>query len=281
VEEKQSCLVVGLDPHVERLPEPLRKKALAGLDAASDAVLEFNRRVIEAVAPYAVAVKPQAAFHETLGWRGVRALEETVRTAREAGLLVILDAKRGDIGSTAEAYAAATLDHMDADAVTVNPYFGTDGIVPFLDRAPAGKGVFVLVRTSNPTSVETQDLDTPGGRVCEQVARLVARWGEGHVGRSGYSAAGAVVGATFPREVARLRELMPRAWLLLPGYGAQGATAADCAGAFDAEGLGAIVNSSRGVIYAFAATPACPWEAAVAAAAMRTRDDLERVRARR
>lgn len=273
--------MVGLDPRIEQLPGALRTKGLCSSAAAAASVLEFNRRVIEAVAPYAVAVKPQAAFHEALGWRGFRALEETIKSAREAGLLVIADAKRGDIGPTAEAYATAILDRMDADAATVNPYFGEEGIAPFLSRAAAGKGIFVLVRTSNPSSAEIQDLATPGGRVCERVARMVARWGEPYLGECGYSAVGGVVGATFPNEVSHMRSLMPRTWLLLPGYGAQGATAQDCAGAFDAAGLGGVVNSSRAIIYAFAKGPTRDWQKAIAEAARRTRDELEEVRSRR
>jgi len=173
VAEKHSCVVVGLDPRVSALPRELATRAAASVDAAADAVLEFNRDVIEAVAPHAVAVKPQSAFYEMTGWQGVRAYAETIRMAQEKGLLVIADVKRSDIGSTAEAYAQAHLDHFGADAVTVNPYLGTDGIVPFLKRIPKGKGLFILVKTSNPSSSELQDLRVDDMMLYEKVALLV------------------------------------------------------------------------------------------------------------
>jgi len=279
VREKNTCLVVGLDPRVDRLPPELKSRASASRAAAADAVLEFNRRVLDAVLPYVAAVKPQVAFYESLGWEGYRTFENTVKTAREMGLLVIADMKRGDIGSTAQAYAKSCFEQIDADAVTVNPYLGTDGIEPFLNYVSAGKGIFVLVKTSNPSSAELQDIDAGGVKVHETIARLVNGWGEPHVGASGYSAVGAVVGATFPHDVARLRALMPKSPLLLPGYGAQGAGAADCKAAFDADGLGAVVNSSRGIIFAYEKTAAAtPWYDAVREAARRTRDDLEAAR---
>jgi orotidine-5'-phosphate decarboxylase len=278
IESKGSCVVVGLDPRLDSLPEGLR----AGPGAtAAEAVLEFNRRVIRAVAPHAVAVKPQSAFYEALGWEGVRSYAETIRFAQEHELLVIADVKRGDIGSTAEAYAEAHLDRFGADAVTVNPYLGIDSIAPFVKRAKDGKGIFVLVKTSNPSSVDIQDLESGERKVYEHVADLVERWGAGCRGTSGYSAVGAVVGATFPQTAAELRRLMPHAIFLLPGYGAQGATAEDCRSSFDADGRGAIVNSSRGILYAFAKPEKAglPWEEYVAQAAERMRWELESVRA--
>lgn len=278
IREKRSCVVVGLDPRVSRLPRPLRDRATRSREDAARAVVEFNRGVLEAVAPYAVAVKPQAAFYEELGWQGFKALEETVAAARRMGLLVIADMKRGDIGSTAAAYARACLDTLDADAVTVNGYFGSDGVAPFLEHVARGKGVFVLVKTSNPSSVEVQDVRAGEQFVYERMADLVTQWSAGHIGREGYSAVGAVVGATFPAVIARLRAAMPHAILLLPGYGAQGATAGDCAGAFDANGLGAVVNSSRGIIFAYEDAPAADWRTAVGNAARRMRDDLETAR---
>jgi len=278
IDEKKSCVVVGLDPRIESLPAGLRDRAAQSAAAAADAVLEFNRRVIEAVAPHAVAVKPQAAFYEALGWEGFRAFGRTIRVAQEHGLLVIADVKRGDIGSTAEAYAKAHLDRLGADAVTVNPYLGADSIAPFLERAPQGKGIFALVKTSNPSSTEVQDLLVGETTLYERVAALVDRWGHPHIGESGYSAACAVVGATFPKAAERLRQLMPRAIFLVPGYGAQGGGAEDCRPCFDANGHGAVVNSSRGILFAFREAPGVPWERAVGDAAKRMKGDLERVR---
>ena len=279
VKEKQSCVIAGLDPRIDRLPAELKSRASASRAAAADAVLEFNRRVLDAVVPYVAGVKPQVAFYESLGWEGYRAFEATIQSAREMGLLVIADMKRGDIGSTAKAYAQSCFEQIDADAVTVNPYLGSDGIEPFLKYVSAGKGIFVLVKTSNPSSAELQDIDAGGVKVHERIADLVTRWGEQHVGASGYSAVGAVVGATFPREVARLRALMPKTPLLLPGYGAQGAAATDCKSAFDSDGLGAVVNSSRGIIFAYEKTAAgTRWRDAVRDAARQARDDIEAVR---
>lgn len=279
IRKKNSCLVVGLDPRVERLPENLKARTGSSRAAAADALVEFNRQVLEAVSDYAAAVKPQAAFYEILGWEGFRALEATVRMAQEMDLPVIADMKRGDIGSTAEAYASACFDAIGADAVTVNAYLGADGIKPFLKHTPAGKGIFVLVKTSNPSSGELQDLDAGGVKVHEKMAALVTTWGADNIGESGYSAVGAVVGATYPEEVIRLRKLMPKTLMLLPGYGAQGGGAQDCKPAFNADGLGAVVNSSRGIIFAYEKTAAgARWQDTVADAARRARDDLEAVR---
>ena len=279
VRKKSSCLVVGLDPCLERLPGELKVGASASRAAAADALLAFNVQVLEATADYIAAVKPQVAFYERLGWEGFRAFERTVRTAQEMGLPVIADMKRGDIGSTAAAYAQACFEEIGADAVTVNAYLGSDGVRPFLEYVSAGKGIYVLVKTSNPSSRELQDRDAGGAKVYERMAELVAEWGADSIGESGYSAVGAVVGATYPEEVARLRGLMPGTPLLLPGYGAQGASAEDCRPAFDAGGLGAVVNSSRGIIFAYEkAAPGVRWQDAVRAAACRAREDLEAVR---
>jgi orotidine-5'-phosphate decarboxylase len=282
VERKRTCVVVGLDPQLDLFPSELREKARRSTADAADAIMEFNRRVLDAVAEHAAAVKPQSAFYEALGWEGVRALAETVRAARDRGLLVIADVKRGDIGSTAEAYAQAHLDLLQADAVTVNPYLGLDGIAPFLKRVRDGKGIFVLVKTSNPSSVELQDLDASGAKLYEKVAGLVERWGGDCRGESGYSAVGAVVGATFPAAAEKLRRLMPCALFLVPGYGAQGATADDCRPCFDARGRGAVVNSSRGITFAYRRPdqPQTPpdWDSAIAGAAAKMKEELERVR---
>jgi orotidine-5'-phosphate decarboxylase len=232
-----SVVCVGLDPRFDQLPPELRDlKPVEGL-------LTFNKAVLDVVADVCVACKPQAAFYELYGSDGFRVLIETVRYAQSLGLLTIVDAKRGDIGSTAEAYAQAFLSPdgpFDADAITVNAYLGSDGVQPFLDIAHQhGKGVFVLVKTSNPSSGELQDLATHDGQVFEAMAKLVDRWD-----------CEAVVGGTYPAQAARARELMPRATILVPGYGAQGATAADVAPSFRPDGSGAIVNNARGIIFA-------------------------------
>jgi orotidine-5'-phosphate decarboxylase len=258
VERKQSQLVVGLDPVVERLPDGLRHEAEAGRPQAATVLARFCCEIVDAVAPHAIAVKPQSAFFEALGADGVRAFEEVCEHARRVGLLVIADAKRGDIGSTAQAYAAAFLEPRGdapplADALTVNPYLGGDSVEPFLEACRRnGVGLFCLVKTSNPGSADVQDVRlAEGGTVWEHVAGLVHAWGGDLVGGCGLSAVGAVVGATFPSEVAGARDLLPRSVLLLPGIGAQGGAPADVAAAFAAGPASALVSASRSVIYAF------------------------------
>jgi orotidine-5'-phosphate decarboxylase len=209
----------------------------------------FCRSIVDAVAPHAVAVKPQSAFFEVRGADGVRAFEFACDYAREAGLLVIADVKRGDISTTAEAYADAVLRH--ADAATVNAYLGGDSVEPFLAKCREGAGIFVLVKTSNPGGRDLQDARLADGRrLWELVAEFVDRWGADLVGSSGLSSVGAVIGATYPDEVAEARALLPRTPLLLLGVGAQGATVADCAGAFTGSGAAALVSVSRAVIFA-------------------------------
>ncbi len=295
IRRKASQVVVGLDPRVERIPRELTEAAVAAHGetprAAGEAVVAFNRAVIDAVAQEAVAVKCQVAFYEQYGTEGLRAYGATLAYARHRELLVFGDAKRNDIGSTAEAYARAHLgaaepgrafsEEFVVDAVTVNPYLGCDGVEPFLETAVAtGRGVFALVKTSNPSSVDIQDLRCEGGRVYEHVARLVDRWGEPYRGSSGYSLLGAVVGATFPEELAALRKLMPHTPFLVPGFGAQGGGVEDVEAAFDSEGLGAVVNSSRGIIFAWERSPyreqygAEGWREAVRAAAADMRKAL-------
>jgi orotidine-5'-phosphate decarboxylase len=240
VDRKSSQLVVGLDPVVEQMPA----------DVDGD-LFAFCSGIVDAVAPYAVAVKPQSAFFEAHGADGVRVFAQVCEYARAAGLIVIADVKRGDIGSTAHAYAQAYIPL--ADAVTVNPYLGRDSIEPFLDACRReGAGIFCLVKTSNPGSADVQDVELANGRkLWEHVAELVRNWGEDLVGERGLSGVGAVVGATFPREVAKARELLPRSVLLLPGIGAQGASPADVAAAFAAGPASALVSASRSVIYAY------------------------------
>lgn len=277
-----SSLVVGLDPDLPRLPRSILRDPRDAEDRelAAAAILAFNSQVLEEVAPFACAVKPQVAFYEQLGPHGVDCYEQTIALAHEYGLLVIGDIKRGDIGSTASAYANAHLgsdaDDAKADAVTVNPYLGTDSMSPFLSAVKEHQaGLFVLVRTSNPSAGELQDLPLRDSRlVHEAVADLVNQWGAGSIGASGYSSVGAVVGATAPERLASLRARLPHAWFLLPGVGAQGATAHDTAAAFDARGLGAVVNSSRAILYAYTERSDPDWSRHIRDAARRTRDEL-------
>ena len=274
VERKRSQLVVGLDPVVDLLPVELRGEAVVGRAAAAAAVERFCKGIVDAVAPYVVAVKPQAAFFEALGSDGWRVLETIARYARDAGLLVIADAKRGDIGSTARAYAAAFLEPAEgapplADALTVNPYLGRDSLDPFLAACRRdGAGLFLLVRTSNAGATDIQDAMLLDGRpVWRHVAQLVDEWGQDLVGARGLSSVGAVVGATVPRIIGDARREMPRAIILLPGVGAQGATPADVARAFTSGPASALVNASRSVIYAYRDAPPDDWRAAAGAEA--------------
>lgn len=280
-------VLVGLDPRVESLPEPVAPQTDgANLVVKAEAVGTFCRGVVDVVAPLVSAVKPQAAFFEQLGPPGMAVLADVIRYAQERGLLVILDAKRNDIGSTAAAYADGILGSQGqsawgADAMTVSPYLGEDSLEPFVRVATErGAGVFVLVKTSNPGGGMFQDLVADGRPVYRHVARQVEKLAEHTAGESGYGAVGAVAGATYPEQLQELRAELPHAWFLVPGFGAQGGTARDVAGAFDAEGLGAIVNSSRGIIFAhqrkeYAATfGASRWQEAVEAATREMIDDL-------
>jgi orotidine-5'-phosphate decarboxylase len=261
VERKRSQLVVGLDPRLDLLPMELRGEGVLGRASASAAVERFCMGIVDAVGPYVVAVKPQAAYFEALGSDGIRALEETCDYARAAGLLVLLDAKRGDIGSTSRAYAEAYLEPRAeapplADAMTASPYLGLDSIDPFLAACRRdGAGLFLLVRTSNAGAADIQDASLSDGRpLWQHVADLVREWGAPFVGERGMSSVGAVVGATYPRAVSEARKLMPQAPMLLPGIGAQGATPADVARAFTSGPASALVTASRSVIFAFRET---------------------------
>ncbi|MBD0328997.1 MAG: orotidine-5'-phosphate decarboxylase [Thermoleophilia bacterium] len=258
VERKRSQLVVGLDPRPELLPVELRGDVHLGADAAAAACGRFCRGLVDAVAPYVVAVKPQLAFFEALGAPGARALEDACAYARGAGRLVIADGKRGDVASTARAYAAAYLESRSgapplADALTANTYLGRDALEPLLLACRReGAGLFCLVKTSNPGGADVQDVILSDGRALWQhVARLVAEWGEDVVGERGLSSVGAVVGATHPRAVGEARRLMPQTVLLLPGVGAQGASPADLARAFRSGPASALVTASRSIIYAY------------------------------
>jgi orotidine-5'-phosphate decarboxylase len=264
VERKRSQLVVGLDPVPDALPAEL------GGDVGA-----FCRGIVDAVADVAVAVKPQSAFFEAHGAEGVRTFWEVCAYAREAGLLVIADAKRGDIGSTAAAYAEAFAGRTDA--VTVNPYLGGDSVAPFVAACrESGGGIFCLVKTSNPGSADLQESRLADGRlVWERVAELVGEWGAAERGARGLSAVGAVVGATFPAELAEARRLLPHTPFLVPGVGAQGGSAADVAAAFTAAPGSAVISASRSVIYAYRAAGG-DWRAAAAAEAARLAAEIWR-----
>ena len=254
VQQKKTPLVVGIDPRADRLPTALCPKDPRDLSALADAFQKFSFGVIDSVAALVPAIKPQAAFFEMLGPVGMQALHAVVRHAREANLIVIMDAKRGDIGSTAEAYAEAFLGHdspWGCDALTINPYLGGDTLEPFVETAEEkGSGLFILAKTSNPGSNMIQDLSIDGEPVYSKVANLIQWLTANSIGNKGYGSVGAVVGATYPDQLAELRAKMPNSILLIPGLGAQGGTARDVAPGFDENGLGALVNSSRAIIFA-------------------------------
>lgn len=267
--QKRSPLVLGVDPQLDRPGAP-------GIPTGTT-LARFCCDIIDACTQFVVAVKPQLAFFEARGLDGMAAFAEVVRFAKSRGLITIADAKRGDIGSTSAAYAEAFLGDGDfaCDAVTVNPYLGSDALAPFVARVRAGRGVFVLVKTSNPSSGEFQDLTAGARPVWEAVADRVNGWGSDFVGSSGLSSVGAVIGATYPAQAARARTLMPTAIVLAPGFGAQGASAQDAVAAARSDGLGVIVNASRGLMYAArSAGESCAAAASRVAAAMR--DELNR-----
>ncbi len=267
----KSPVCVGLDPALEKLPEGITKDAKG--------LLNFSTGIIDAVKDIAACVKPQMAYFEALGWEGMRAFWETCAYAKLQGLLVIADGKRNDIGSTCDAYAEAYLHKASPiDALTVSPYLGSDGIKPFIERCNKNeKGIFVLVKTSNPSSGELQDLPTGDETVHEHMAQLVASWGAELLGPSShYSSVGAVVGATYPEELKYLRSLMPNTPILIPGYGAQGGTAADVKAGF-VNGTGAIVNSSRSIIFA---SKGKDWREAAHAAAKTMAGELRKALSR-
>ena len=265
IKKKNAPVVVGLDPMMKYIPQYIQKKAFdtygETLEGASEAIWEYNKGIIDAVYDLVPAVKPQIAMYEQFGLEGLKAYKKTLDYAKEKGLIVIADVKRGDIGSTSEAYAVGHLGKVavgsrtyagfDADFATVNPYLGSDGIQPFIDVCrKEKKGIFVLVKTSNPSSGEFQDRLIDGRPLYEIVGEMVDQWGSTCMGDE-YSYVGAVVGATYPEMGKVLRKLMPKTCILVPGYGAQGGTGKDLLPFFNPDGLGAIVNSSRGIIAAY------------------------------
>lgn len=277
VKKKGNPICVGLDPRLDKIPESIKNRALNYTDdngvhlsptaAAAKAIFDFNKGIIDAVCDLVPVVKPQIAFYEIYGADGIKAYADTLKYAKSKGILTIADAKRNDIGTTAEAYAQAFLGEVaifegenevvmpifEADSITVNPYLGWDGIKPFIEECKKyGKGIFALVKTSNKSSGDLQDLVMKDGKALyEIVGHLVDSWGADEIGESGYNFVGAVVGATFPEQAKRLRQIMPNTIFLVPGYGAQGAGAADVKPCFNEDGLGAIVNNSRGIIFAY------------------------------
>ena len=266
IQKLHAPVVVGFDPDLAFIPDFIQRRAFSQYgetpEGAAQAIWTFNKAIIDAVCDLVPAVKPQSAMYEQFGISGEIIFDRTIRYCHEKGLIVIGDVKRGDIGNTSAAYARGHLgpvqigtsqfNGFDEDFVTVNPYMGSDSVLPFTETAEkSGKGIFVLVNTSNPSSADFQDRLVDGRPLFELVADKVNEWGSGSIGQYGFSEVGAVVGATWPKQAARARELMPHTFFLVPGYGAQGATAQDLKPNFNEDGLGAIVNSSRGIIAAY------------------------------
>lgn len=294
IEQKKTPLLVGIDPVYDQLPAFItRHRELNDEDdvqASTDALIEFSNRIIKVIAPHVAAVKINSAFFERYFWEGLEAYSAVVQEASANGLIVIGDVKRSDIGNTSKHYAAATLaepsfTNMDTiinpDAVTVNPYLGSEGVKPFIDvAAEEGKGVFVLVRTSNKDAAEIQEFKNAEGLpLYMHIGKLVEKWGSGLIGHRGYSAIGAVVGATNAQQLLELRQALPSTFFLVPGYGAQGGTAEDVAKAFKADGTGAIINASRSILYAYkdpkyAAVGKDNWEKAVEQAVLATKQEI-------
>lgn len=271
IDKKQNPCIVGLDPRIDLIPDCIKedkKDFKSHFEAVRETIIDFNKAIIDNVKDIVPAIKPQIAFYEQYGSEGVRAYEETVKYAKQMGLLVIGDTKRNDIGSTAKAYANGHLGNVslihggpspsfNVDMMTINAYLGSDGIKPFIEVCREfGKGIFILVKTSNPSSGELQNkIISDGVTVYEKIAQQVAKLGEELIGERGYSSIGAVVGATYPQEAEKLRQIMPSNFFLVPGYGAQGGKADDVVSCFNDDGYGAIVNSSRGIIFAHQREP--------------------------
>lgn len=263
IKETENPTVMGLDPRYEMLPKCITEKYPLTLEGVAQAITEYNKALIDATSDIIPAVKPQIAFYEMYGIPGMHAFKETCKYAKQKGMIVIADIKRGDIGSTAQGYSNAYLGKTkigdieesiyDIDFVTVNPYIGTDCIKPFIDDCKKyNKGLFILVKTSNPSSGELQDIKLENGEeVYKKVAKLVEQWGKELIGEQGYSSIAAVVGATYPKQLEEIREVAPHTYFLIPGYGAQGGKAEDIALGFDKNGLGGIVNASRSLMCAY------------------------------
>lgn len=291
IEQTQNPSVAGLDPKLDYVPEFIKARCFdkygETLKGAAKALLEFNKGLIDALYDIVPAIKPQAAYYEMYGPAGVKTLYKTQEYARSKGMYVITDGKRNDIGTTMEAYAAAHLGKVKVgsvefepflgDALTVNGYLGSDGIKPLLNICRANdKGIFVLAKTSNPSSGELQDRKIDGMPVYEVMGKMCEEWGKELPGVYGYSGVGAVVGATYPEQISYLRKALPTTFFLIPGYGAQGASAKDIAAAFDENGLGGIVNSSRGIMCAYQkqGVPEQEYAEAARREAIRMRDEI-------
>ncbi|MCL2052964.1 MAG: orotidine-5'-phosphate decarboxylase [Oscillospiraceae bacterium] len=288
--ETKNPTVMGLDPKLDLIPEGIKKEAFEihgkTPEGAANALLRFNKALIDAVCDIIPAVKPQAAYYEMYGWQGVRALADTILYAKSRGMYVIVDGKRNDIGTTMEAYANSWLGEtaldgtaftpFGGDALTVNGYLGTDGIAPLLKVCQKyDKGIFVLVKTSNPSSGELQDERLGNGKtVYEAMAELCAKWGKELPGKHGYTGVGAVVGATYPEQLAELRRKFPNLFFLVPGYGAQGGGGKSVAPAFDKDGLGAVVNASRSLMCAWQNITDMSLTEATRCEALRMREDI-------
>ncbi len=293
INKKESPICVGLDTRLEYLPKKLTGKYnVESLIGACEAIYDFNRQLIDEICDIVPSIKIQNAYYEMYGVEGIKIYKKTIDYAKEAGLVVIADVKRGDIGSTSEAYAMAHIGEtpliggapFDSDFMTVNPYFGTDGVAPFAKACNNyDKGLFVLVKTSNPSSCEIQDLKTEDGSlVYEKTAQLVIDWGKDSIDSEyGYNLIGAVVGATHKEEGIKLRKMMKNTFFLIPGYGAQGAAADDVAGMFDDNGNGGIVNSSRGIICAWKKDDTLSFAQAAKKATLAMKEDLNKAISRK
>ena len=293
IKRTKNPTVAGLDTLLEYLPESFRdkfagkwnQKGIWTFDLAAQAITEFNKLLIDALCDIVPAVKIQAACYEMYGLPGMKAFMDTINYAKFKGMLVISDVKRGDIGSSAQCYSAAHIGRtamfdvresaFDSDFATVNAYLGEDGITPFIkDCAKFDKGIFILAKTSNPSSSDLQDLDLCGKPLYWHTMKLIKKWGEDYIGKNGYSLAGAVVGATYPKQSRELRKAFPGVFFLVPGYGAQGANAKDVSGCFDENGLGAIINASRSLICAYKTQGTEDFAVAARAEAIKMRDDI-------
>lgn len=285
--DMQNPTCVGLDTLFDYLPDEM-KAGVTTFEGVAERVVEFNKKIIDNVYDIVPSVKVQIAYYEMYGVAGMKAYEETLKYATEKGLVVIADAKRNDIGSTASCYAktflgetqvnGASLKAFPSDYVTVNGYLGTDGIAPFVEECQKhDKGIFVLVKTSNPSGAEIQNLILDDGKpIYEMMGGLVEKWGESTVGKYGYSAVGAVVGATHPTEATRLRQILPHTFFLIPGYGAQGGNAEMLKNCFGKDGLGGVVNNSRGILCAYKKNGGTYWETA-RKATIAMQEDLSKV----
>lgn len=271
---KKNPTALGLDTQIGHLPEGFARED----ETAAQAIVRYNVRLLDLLSDIVPCVKVQAAYYEMLGVAGMQAFADTLRAARERGYVTIADAKRNDIGATAEAYANAYLEpgaDFEADFLTVNAYLGIDGIEPFLEKARThGKGIFMLVKTSNPSGGQVQDLHCQERSIYEIMGDYAEQWGESLRGEYGYSAVGAVVGATYPEQGSALRRRLAHTFFLVPGYGAQGASGKDLRGCFDKDGNGAVVNASRSLLTAHKKAPDMDWKDAVRAEALRMREDI-------